>query len=76
MRKLLLTLLAVIFLLPVAAQSEYISHSRDMDADCFGELNGDYGLLLLSKNKSLVINITNASKPIRIDRPACMSIKL
>ena len=69
MRKLLLTLLAVMCLLPVAAQSEYISHSRDMDADCFGELNGDYGLLLLSKNKSLVINITNASKPIRIDRP-------
>ena len=69
MNKLLLTLLAVMCLLPVAAQSEYISHSRDMDADCLGELDGDYGILLLSQNKNLVINVANASKPFRVDRP-------
>lgn len=69
MKKLLFTLLAVMCLLPAAAQTEYISHSRDMDADSFGELNGDCGLLLLSQNKNLVINITNASKLFRVDRP-------
>ena len=59
MKKLLLTLLAVILQSLAVAQSEYISNNRDMDADYLENLDGGYGLLLLSQNKSLVINVTN-----------------
>lgn len=69
MNKLVLTLLAIMTILPVVGQSEYISNSRDMDSDCIENLDGRYGLLLLSHNKSLVINITNASRPFEIIRP-------
>jgi len=47
---------------PAFAQTEYISNSRDVNSDRIEDLNGDYGLLLLSKNNDLVINVTNAQK--------------
>ena len=47
---------------PAFAQTEYISNSRDVNSDRIEDLNGNYGLLLLSKNNDLVINVTNAQK--------------
>lgn len=38
MNKLVLTLLAIMTILPVVGQSEYISNSRDMDSDCIENL--------------------------------------
>lgn len=47
---------------PLWAQSEYISNSRYMDADRFEDLDGNCGLLLLSKHNDLVISVTNSKK--------------
>ncbi len=48
------------FAFSVQAQTDYISHSRDMEHDCFADLGGKRGVLLLSKYKDLVIRATNA----------------
>lgn len=75
MRKLLLTLVAALSLLAANAQSAYISNSRDENNDSFENLNGRCGLLLISMNKSLMVNITNSSKQFEIIRPTGKNAK-
>ena len=40
----------------LSAQNDYISNSRIINEDRIDDLNGDCGLLLISKHKDLVIN--------------------
>lgn len=53
----------IMFLLSVmsvpAFSQQYISYSDYPDADCFGELNGDNGMLILSRFSDLVLMVTN-----------------
>lgn len=58
------------FLLSAVAQTrtECISNSRDLETDRIENLEGQYGLLLLSKHKNLVINVVNASKEVDTKR--------
>ena len=69
MRYLGLFLLLWGFLFPVMAQTECITHSRDLDADRIENLGGRYGLLLLSEHKKLMVNVVNASKEFEVIRP-------
>lgn len=47
---------------PLWAQSEYISKSRRMEDDRFEDLDGNGGVLLLSKRNDLIISVTNSKK--------------
>ena len=69
MKHILLMLFLFVCLCPMTAQTEYISNSRDLDADCIENLNGQYGLLLLSKHQKLMISVVNASKKVDIIYP-------
>ena len=69
MRYLGLLLLLWGFLFPAMAQTECITHSRDLDADRIENLGGQYGLLLLSEHKKLMVNVVNASKEFEVVRP-------
>lgn len=62
MKRITLILLITWVALPLWAQSEYISNSRYIDADRFEDLNGNSGLLLLSRHNDLVISVTNSKK--------------
>lgn len=61
MKRIVWILLIVWTALPLWAQSEYISTSR-FNEERFEDLDGNCGLLLLSKHNDLVINVTNSKK--------------
>lgn len=61
-------MLALISAIPTMAQSDYITNSRDENEDCLYELDGQCGLLILSKNKNLVIRVTNLTYEPKIMR--------
>ena len=62
MKRIIWILLMAWVMLPLQAQSEYISNSRYIDADRIEDLEGNSGLLLLSKHNDLVISVTNSKK--------------
>lgn len=51
---------ALLCALPITAQTEYITSSRTMDADRFEDLDGGYGLLVISPHKDLIFNMVDA----------------
>lgn len=59
MRNILLTLLALCTTISVSAQAEYISNSRYDISDCFGDLDGRGGIMLLSKKNDLVVTVSD-----------------
>ena len=65
MKKILLALLTICITMSVSAQSEYISNSRYDVADCFGDLDGRGGIMLLSKKNDLVITVSDSDAEIR-----------
>lgn len=74
MRYLGLFLLLWGFLFPAMAQTECITHSRDLDADRIENLGGQYGLLLFSEHKKLVVNVVNASREFEVIRPTAANV--
>ena len=62
------------FAITVQAQTNYISHSRDVEHDCFANLGGKRGVLLLSKYKDLRIKATNA-RPLSIQPSEQLNIE-
>jgi hypothetical protein len=56
------SLLALLFCLPTYAQIDCISTNREMDADRIEDLDGRYGLLILSSYNDLVVNSTNTQQ--------------
>lgn len=54
-------LLALLGAVSAAAQTDYISSSRDIESDRFEDLDGGYGLLIISPNKDLVFNVGNSA---------------
>lgn len=56
---LLLTLFSV---MSAIAQSDYISYSPAEEEDRIGDLDGNFGILIVSKLSDLVITVTNADK--------------
>ncbi len=61
MKKLLLILCATLINVYAMAQTEYISYSAAEEKDQIADLNGNCGILILSKRSDLVISITNAT---------------
>lgn len=53
--------------LPLKAQTAISELSRYPEGDCFEILNGNRGVLILSKHNDLVISITNHSKPFSVE---------
>lgn len=66
MKRIINILILMLVCLQIQAQSN-ISHSRDAEQDRFENLNGDKGVLLLSKYNNLRIHVTNAKFSIRKD---------
>ncbi|WP_229098892.1 hypothetical protein [Bacteroides finegoldii] len=62
MKQLICFLLMIWAVSPLWAQSEYISKSRKMEDDRFEDLDGNGGVLLLSKRNDLIISVTNSKK--------------
>lgn len=62
MKRIVWILLMIWAVLPMQAQSEYISNSRCLEADRFEDLEGNSGILLLSRHNDLIINVTNTNK--------------
>ena len=62
MKKFLLTLCVTLISGFTVAQTEYISYRVSEENDQIADLNGDYGILILSKRSDLVISITNITK--------------
>ena len=60
MKRLILHIIAAMALLPAAAQNNTISSSRQTEADRIENLDGDRGMLLLSKKNDLIITVVNA----------------
>lgn len=60
-RTLLCVLIALFVTLSAGAQTDYISNSRDIDSDRFEDLDGDYGVLIISPNKDLVFTVGDSS---------------
>lgn len=61
-RTLLVVLMVMLAGITAVAQTEYISSSRDVNSDRFEELNGGYGLLIISRHKDLVINVVSGTE--------------
>lgn len=59
MKRQLLLYITILLCQYVIAQTEYISSSPMPDNDCIADLNGDYGVKILSKRNDLVISVTN-----------------
>lgn len=60
MKKLITMLFLVLAAVSTAAQEEQsISASRDIDADRIDNIDGSFGLLLLSRHNRLTVNLTN-----------------
>lgn len=59
------SLLAV---LPLYAQNEYISANKNPEADCIYDLDGNSGVLILSKHQDLIIRVTNAAMGVDIKK--------
>lgn len=59
MKRILWLLLAVISCTTAIAQTDFISDSRYEDADRFGNLDGQAGILILSAHNDIVITIIN-----------------
>ena len=62
MKQIICFLLMIWAVSPLWAQSEYISKSRRMEDDRFEDLDGNGGVLLLSKRNDLIISVTNSKK--------------
>lgn len=61
MKRLFVILTAFVCTLASFAQSAYISHSPSSEEDRIGDLNGDGGVLIISKRNDLVITVVNAA---------------
>lgn len=69
MRSLFCILFVLLAIVQIQAQNEYISNSRDAIADRPENLDGRRGVLVLSDNSTLVIRVTNASRPVEVIKP-------
>lgn len=58
LKNLFIILMMAVFYVPAFSQ-QYISYSDYKEADCLGDLNGDKGMLILSKYSDLVLTVTN-----------------
>lgn len=67
-RNILLTLFALCATIRVSAQAEYISNSRYDIADCFGDLEGKGGIMLIAKKNDLVITVSDKDAEVRPSR--------
>lgn len=70
MKKFLSIFFLILCAVAAAAQSRYISSSPMEDEDSFADLGGAGGVMLLSKNGNLSINVTNAPKAKIVPRGA------
>ena len=68
MKRLIGLFFLILTLLPMSAQHTYISNSRLVEADRIADLSGNSGILLLSKNHDLVIDVVNSSKRVVVNR--------
>ena len=62
MRKICMLLLTLFSVMSAIAQSDYISYSPAEEEDRIGDLDGNFGILIVSKLSDLVITVTNADK--------------
>lgn len=53
--------------LPLRAQSAFSELSRYPEGDCFEMLDGNRGVLILSKHNDLVVSIANHARPFSVD---------
>ncbi len=60
MRKIAL-FLALMMSTIMMAQSAYITHHAEPEKDYISDINGDYGVVILSKRSDLVISVTNVT---------------
>ncbi|WP_455667381.1 hypothetical protein [Phocaeicola sp.] len=65
MRLIIWILLTISAILPASAQS-YISNNRDVNADRMENLDGNNGILILSKHNDLVISTTNTAHEVNV----------
>ena len=63
MKKLLLILTLVLMGMNIHAQSDFISSSPVNEEDCFADLQGKGGILVLSELGDLAITINNVKAP-------------
>lgn len=61
MKRILCLLFLLGLLLPVYGQTQYISNSRCEEEDRIEDLNGNAGILLLSRCNDLIVNVPNLS---------------
>jgi hypothetical protein len=59
MRRLFLLYFAFLLCQVAVGQTDYITSSPTPDYDCIADLNGNYGVLILSERSDLVVSITN-----------------
>ena len=63
MKKLLLILTLILMGMNIHAQSDFISSSPVNEEDCFADLQGKGGILVLSELGDLAITINNVKAP-------------
>lgn len=61
MRRLLLLYFAFFLCQIAIGQTDYITSSPTPDYDCIADLNGNYGVMILSQRSDLVVSLTNVS---------------